>query len=123
MTTGGIMPLRNLAWLLIVPAFVALGLAISASSPAPDKDYQRVRQLVDVMAEVDTHFYRQLSDKEKQKLVEDMINGGLRELDPHSQYLNAEQLKQFESESEGSYGGVGIVLTIDPATKFLKVDS
>jgi carboxyl-terminal processing protease len=117
------MPLRNLAWLLIVPALVALGLAVSYSAPAPDKDYQRVRQIVDVMAEVDAHFYRKLSDEEKQKLVEDMINGGLHKLDPHSEYLNAEQLKRFESESEGSYGGVGIVLTIDPATKFLKVES
>jgi carboxyl-terminal processing protease len=117
------MPLRNLAWLLIVPAIVALGLAVSYSAPAPDKDYQRVRQLVDVMAEVDTHFYRELSEKEKQKLTEDMINGGLRELDPHSQYFNAEQLKQFESESEGSYGGVGIVLILDPTTKALKADS
>jgi carboxyl-terminal processing protease len=102
---------------------VALGLTVSYSAPAPDKDYQRVRQLVDVMAEVDTHFYRPLSDKEKQQLVEDMINGGLRKLDPHSEYFNAEQLKQFESESEGSYGGVGIILATDPATKFLKVDS
>ncbi len=116
------MPLRNLAWLLIVPAFVALGLAVSYSAPAPDKDYQRVRQIVDVLAEVDTHFYRALTDEEKQQLVEDMINGGLRRLDPHSEYLNAAQLKQFESESEGSYGGVGIVLTIDSGTKYLKVD-
>ena len=117
------MPLRNLAWLLIVPACVAVGLAISYSAPPPDKDYQLVRQVVDVLAEVDTHFYRKLSDQEKQQLVEDMINGGLHKLDPHSEYFNAEQLKRFESESEGSFGGVGIVLTIDPKTKFLKVDS
>jgi carboxyl-terminal processing protease len=110
------MPLRNLAWLLIVPALVALGLAVSYSAPAPDKDYQRVRQLVDVLAEVDAHFYRPLSEEEKKKLVEDMINGGLHKLDPHSEYFNAEQLKQFESDSEGSYGGVGIILTIDAPT-------
>lgn len=117
------MPLRNLAWLLVVPALVALGFTVTYSAPAPDRDYQRVRRLVDVMAEVDSHFYRELTPDEKQKLVEDMINGGLHELDPHSQYLNATQLKQFESESEGSYGGVGIILAIDPETKFLKVDS
>lgn len=117
------MPLRNLAWLLIVPAIVALGLAISYSAPAPDKDYQRVRQVVDVLAEVDAHFYRPLAEEEKQQLVEDMINGGLRKLDPHSEYLNAEQVKRFEAESEGSYGGIGIVMAIDPVTKFLKVES
>jgi carboxyl-terminal processing protease len=51
-----------------------------------------------------------------------MINGGLHELDPHSQYLNAEQLKRFESDSEGSFVGIGIMLNIDPASQFLKVD-
>ncbi len=116
------MPLRNLAWMLIVPAFVALGLAISYSAPPPDKDYRLVRQVVDVLAEVDAHFYRKLSDEEKQKLVEDMINGGLHKLDPHSEYLNATQLTQFEADAQGSFGGVGIVLTLDPTTKFLKVD-
>ena len=116
------MPLRNLAWLLIVPGIVGMGLAISASAPPPDKDYRLVRQVVDVLAEVDANFYRELTDEERQKLVEDMINGGLRKLDPHSEYLTAEQLKRFESDSEGSYGGVGIMLGIDPKTKFLMVD-
>jgi carboxyl-terminal processing protease len=51
-----------------------------------------------------------------------MINGGLRKLDPNSEYLNAEQLKRFEADSEGSFGGVGISLALDPTTKFLTVD-
>ena len=45
------MPLRNVAWLLVVPAIVALGLAVSYSAPAPDRDYKRVRQVVDVTDE------------------------------------------------------------------------
>ncbi|MBM3979402.1 MAG: S41 family peptidase [Planctomycetes bacterium] len=116
------MPLRNLAWLLIVPAIVALGLAVGYSAPAPEGDYQRVRRLVDVMAEVDANFYRKLTDEEWKQFVEDMANGGLQKLDRNSEYLNAAQLKQFEAETEGSFGGVGIVLAIDQPTKFLKVD-
>src|SRR6266700_1141387 len=104
------MPLRNVVWMLVVPAFVALGLAVSYSAPAPEKDYQRVRRVVDVMAEVDANFYRKLTDEEWKQFVENMINGGLHQLDKHSEYLNAEQLKQFESDSEGSFGGVGIQL-------------
>ena len=50
------MPLRNLAWLLVVPALVGLGLAIRYSAPAPDKDYKLVRQIVDVLAEVDANY-------------------------------------------------------------------
>jgi carboxyl-terminal processing protease len=115
------MPLRNLAWLLIVPGLVLVGLAVSSSAPAPDKDYVLVRQVVDVLAEVDANYYRELSDDERQKLVEDMINGGLRQLDPHSEYLNKKKLDEFKTNSEGSFGGVGIVLGIDDATRQLKV--
>ena len=116
------MPLRNLVWLLAVPAVVLVGLAISYSAPAPDKDYRLVRQIVDVLAEVDAHYVRELSDEDKQKLVEDMINGGLRELDPHSEYLNDKKLKEFETASEGHFGGVGITLAVDPTSKLLKVE-
>jgi carboxyl-terminal processing protease len=116
------MPLRNLAWLLIVPGLVGLGMAIGYSAPAPDRDYQLVRQVVEVLAEVDANFVRELDDAERQKLVEDMIRGGLYKLDPHSTYFNAEDLKRFDVENEGSFGGVGIGLSIDPQAKRLKVE-
>jgi carboxyl-terminal processing protease len=117
------MPLRNLVWLLIIPGLVGLGLVVGASAPAPDKDYQLVRQVVEVLAEVDANYVRELNDEERQKLVEDMINGGLHKLDPHSIYLNAKQLQDVEGDSQGSYGGVGIILGgFDPQTKFLRVE-
>jgi carboxyl-terminal processing protease len=115
------MPLRNLAWLLVVPALFAVGLALCYSAPRPDNDYSRVRQLVEVMAEVDANFYRKLSDEEWKEFVESMINGGLHKIDRHSVYMNATVLKQFESDNEGSFGGVGIVLGVDPETKLLMV--
>ena len=88
----------------------------------PDKDYKLVRQVVDVLAEVDANYVRELSDADRQKLVEDMINGGLQRLDPHSEYLNADELEAVRASSEGNFGGVGIHLGIDPKTKLLKVD-
>jgi carboxyl-terminal processing protease len=115
------MPLRNLAWLLIVPGLVLVGLAVSSSAPAPDKDYVLVRQVVDVLAEVDANYYRELSDDDRQQLVEDMINGGLRQLDPHSEYLNRKKLDEFKTNSEGIFGGIGIVLGVDAETHQLKV--
>src|SRR5882757_9552196 len=115
------MPLPNLACLLVVPPFVLHGLPISARAPPPARDYVLVRQVVAVLAEVDSNYYRELSDDDRQKLVEDMINGGLHELDPHSEYLNEKKLKDFKASSEGSFGGVGIVLGIDADSHVLKV--
>src|SRR6476659_9110492 len=113
----------NLGWLLVVPAVILLGLAVTASAPPPDRDYQLVRTVVDVLAEVDKHYVRELSEEEKKKLVEDMINGGLQNLDPHSQYLNEEELRSFEDASEGQYAGVGIILGRDPRIPYLKVET
>ncbi len=113
----------NLGWLLVVPAVILLGLAVTASAPPPDRDYQLVRTVVDVLAEVDKHYVRELSDDEKKKLVEDMINGGLQNLDPHSQYLNEDDLTSFENLSEGHYAGVGILLGKDARTPYLKVET
>jgi carboxyl-terminal processing protease len=113
----------NLAWVLVVPAVVLLGLAVTASAPPPDQDYQLVRTVVDVLAEVDRSYYRELTPEQKQKLVEDMVNGGLERLDPNSQYFNAEELKQFEIQSEGEYGGIGVYLTRDARSPYLKVES
>src|SRR5687768_17352555 len=100
----------NLAWLLTVPALVALGLAITYSAPEPDHDYQLMRTVADVLATVEKNYYRPLSDDEKRRLVEDMLNGGLAQLDPHSQYLNEQALEAFETTNQGEFGGVGIVM-------------
>jgi carboxyl-terminal processing protease len=119
------MPLRNLAWLLVVPGFVLLGLAICYSAPAPDRDYKLLRQVVDVLAEIDANYVKELNDEDREKLIEAMINGGLKKLDDHSEYLTAEKRKQFETDAEGrifSGGGVGITLATDPQTKLLKID-
>jgi carboxyl-terminal processing protease len=117
------MPQRNLIWLLVIPGIVGLGLAIGYSAPAPDKDYVLVRQLVEVLAEVDANYVRELTDEERQKLVENMINGGLSQLDKHSQYFNEQELHNFVRENEGSFGGVGIVFHVDQQTKVPKVAS
>jgi carboxyl-terminal processing protease len=106
----------NLAWIVCVPLAVLLGVSLSFTAPSRehDKEYKLVRTIVDVLAEVDQHFVRPLDDEQKQKLVEDMINGGLDRLDPYSQYLNADEFRQFNSQTEGNFGGVGIQLGVDP---------
>jgi carboxyl-terminal processing protease len=116
------MPLRNLVWMLMIPAIVGLGLAVGYSAPSPDKDYRLVRQVVEVLAEVDANYVRELTDEDRQKLVENMINGGLSRLDKHSQYFNEQELHMFETENKGGFGGVGILFQVDPQTKIPKVE-
>ena len=113
----------NLAWVVLVPALVAAGLVVNALAPPPDRDYQLVRGVVDVLAEVDRNYVRELSPDDKKKLVEEMINGGLARLDEHSTFFNEEELKAFDLQTEGQFGGVGVMLGLDPKTQSLRVES
>src|SRR5262249_1463998 len=112
------MPRRNLAWILGIAAATVLGLAVSYSAPQRERDenYDLVRLLVDVLDEVDHKYVNKLDSERKRKLVEDMINGGLDRLDPHSIFISGKDFKQFNRQSEGSFGGIGIQLGYDRAS-------
>jgi carboxyl-terminal processing protease len=114
---------RNLAWLIVVPSLVLFTAFMVAKTPPPEPQYKMVRTVVDVLGEVEQHFYRELTPKEKQKLVEDMINGGLQRLDPYSEYFNEEKLKQFTADTQGQFGGIGAYIGIDARTGVLQIDS
>jgi carboxyl-terminal processing protease len=107
----------NLAWLLGVCAVAFLGLSLSYSfstTPVsiPDK-HDNVRLLIDVMDQVQAYYVKPRDKKEMREFTEDMINGGLMKLDPHSAFYNAEELKEFKKHSEGKFGGVGIRIQVD----------
>ncbi|MGL6076422.1 MAG: S41 family peptidase [Fimbriiglobus sp.] len=117
------MPRANMVWIVAMCALVGFGVLLNATAPAPEKDYQLIRSIVDVLAKVDENYVRELSAEEKKKLVEEMIGRGLEKLDEHSQYFNKEQLEAFDSQTEGQFGGIGVLLNRDPKTQYLKVDS
>lgn len=49
---------------------------------------------------------------DSKKLVMGAIRGMLRELDPHTSYMPPELFKDFESETSGEFGGLGIEISI-----------
>jgi carboxyl-terminal processing protease len=69
--------------------------------------------VVDVLQEVRQRYVRELKPEEQRQFVEAMINGGLERLDPHSNYINPQDFKQFSRVSKGTFGGVGISLGVD----------
>jgi carboxyl-terminal processing protease len=106
----------NLYWLLGIATVALFGIAVSYSAPTreKDRDYELVRLVVDVLQEVRERYVQDISPERERKLVEDMINGGLERLDPHSAYINPKQYQQFNKQSEGKFGGVGISVGYDP---------
>jgi carboxyl-terminal processing protease len=77
--------------------------------------------VVEVLAEVDRDFVRELTPEQKRKLVADMINGGLERLDPYSTFYDVDEYAQFQKQTEGSFGRVGIQIDVDRQTGLVKV--
>src|SRR5262249_41516010 len=102
----------NLSWLLGISLVSLVGLAAVLNLPAAQgplqNKHENLKLLVDVLEEVQSKYVKKLDDAKMRELVENMINGGLEQLDPHSSFINAEEYKQFQRQSRGKFGGVGI---------------
>lgn len=85
------------------------------SAPAqagPPKDDAKTWQQLNLFSEV---FERVRSDYVEpvpdDKLIESAITGMLTGLDPHSRYLDEKSFRDFQSQTQGQFGGLGMEVT------------
>jgi carboxyl-terminal processing protease len=84
---------------------LALGGMRAEATPEVQNPYQAVAQMGRVLVQIETDY---VDPVERGKLVEGAIKGMVENLDPHSSYLPPDEWKQFQSDTEGKFGGVGI---------------
>lgn len=97
------------SFLLIIPSS---GPA-SANEETPTDFAETYRQLNlfgEVFERVKSQYVDEVEDKE---LIEAAINGMLTSLDPHSGYLNDESFEDMKVQTRGSFGGLGIEVTME----------
>jgi len=101
-------------WLLLL--FIATGLVLfgphrdSGVSAALDRDiYKSLKTFNEVLKMVERNY---VEEKDPNALIEGAINGMMRSLDPHSSYMTADMYKELEVETRGTFGGIGIEITI-----------
>jgi carboxyl-terminal processing protease len=103
----------NLAWIVGACAAALFGLSLTAF-PAGGQNrsgkHDNLKLLVDVLDEVQQRYVKELDQDKMRELVENMINGGLEKLDPHSAFISQDDFRQFRQQSQGKFGGVGIRL-------------
>ncbi|WP_417514584.1 S41 family peptidase [Minwuia sp.] len=99
--------------------FIGVG-SIAACAPARAQDDREVYRLLelfgDALAKIRSNYVEEVDDKE---LIEAGINGMLQSLDPHSNFLSPERVKQMEVDIRGEFGGLGIEVTMESG--FVKV--
>lgn len=93
--------------LFLIVAVVVLG-GRPIMSFAEDR-YTELQNFSKILNLVQQYYVEEVDTK---KLVNGAIKGMLKELDPHTNYMTPEIFKDFESETSGEFGGLGIEISI-----------
>jgi carboxyl-terminal processing protease len=101
-----------LAGVVVAPAQVAAQ-AETATEPLP---LEQLRTFADIFGRIKANYVEPVEDKE---LLENAIRGMVSGLDPHSNYLDAEDYKDLQVGTKGEFGGLGIEVGMEDG--FVKV--
>ena len=85
------------------------GHGLNLVSAVDRSTYEDLEAFTSVLAIVRKNYVEPV---ETQDLVEGAINGMLGALDPHSAYLTPDSYKELQVDTEGSFGGLGIEITL-----------
>lgn len=75
----------------------------------PDQSYQRLQVFADVLEKVEQNY---VDEVDMELLIYGAIDGMLKTLDAHSSFLKPDLYKELQVETKGSFGGLGIEITI-----------
>jgi carboxyl-terminal processing protease len=109
------MQIRSLAMILtgaVLGFSLAVGGAVLASrdSGSSDLPWAEARLLAEVLERVKREYVEPVSDRQ---LMESAIRGMVTGLDPHSQFLTAEQFEEIRISTSGNYSGVGLEVHLE----------
>lgn len=87
---------------LFLGNYFSSSLSYNPSSTRGGKDYQKMRDIIDIIDK------RYVDTIDGDNLFEKTISNMLHELDPHSNYIPAKDLKSMTESIEGRFGGIGV---------------
>src|SRR5580692_2287982 len=99
----------TLAVSLVACFLVLQEVAVRRAQALSNDTYQELDTFASVLAIVQKNYVEPVTTK---RLIDGAITGMLASLDPHSAYLTPELYRDLEVETRGSFGGLGIEITI-----------
>jgi carboxyl-terminal processing protease len=107
---------RRLIYGLVI-AVLLLNLAIGAQiylkapaeKPVTDSSAQNLQLFADVLQKIRTQ-YVDGTNLTYQQLTYAALDGMVQKLDPHSEFLDAQSYQQLQDDTEGQFGGLGLVV-------------
>jgi carboxyl-terminal processing protease len=96
--------------ILLIASFAILEeRAVQRAHALPAEAYENLETFANVLAIVQKNYVEPVPTK---RLVDGAITGMLSALDPHSAYLTPDLYRDLQVETRGSFGGLGIEITI-----------
>jgi carboxyl-terminal processing protease len=94
---------------IVVGVVLFGGQGLERVSAVSRDTYEGLESFTNVLAIVQKNYVEEVG---AQKLLDGAINGMLNALDPHSAYLTPDLYKELQVDTEGSFGGLGIAITV-----------
>jgi carboxyl-terminal processing protease len=94
---------------LLVVLTLSLGGTVASKGTDSGATYEQLRLFTEVLSIVQNQYVDEVAPKE---LIYSAIKGTLRGLDPHSSFLDPESYREMQVETSGSFGGLGIEITL-----------
>ena len=95
---------------LLMTLFVLFGpYGDSRVSAVDTSTYKSLKIFNEVLDIVEKNYVEEVKQK---KLIEEAVNGMIKSLDPHSAYLTPDQYKELQVDTSGTFGGLGIVISM-----------
>jgi len=88
---------------------LSLGGGVASKSNEQAATYENLRLFTEVLSIIQSQYVDELPPKE---IIYSAIKGTLRGLDPHSSFLDPEMYREMQVETSGSFGGLGIEITL-----------
>lgn len=92
--------------LILISSLIALP---SVSFAKSDETYSTLRMMVDIMEIINEKY---VDEKTSNELALGAVKGVVRALDPYSQFMDEKDYKEMKTETQGSYGGIGLRITM-----------
>lgn len=111
----------NIILPLLLTLFLVGGMLIGSqlnriSEPDSFSVYPRTNKLSGVIDYISQEYVDSI---DREKLIENTIPEILKQLDPHSMYIPASEVAEYNEPLEGNFSGIGVVFTMEDDTVFI----
>jgi carboxyl-terminal processing protease len=94
---------------LLLVLTLSIGGTVASKGTDNSSTYEQLRLFTEVLSIVQNQYVDDVPPKD---LIYSAIKGTLRGLDPLSSFLDPDSLKEMQVETSGSFGGLGIEITL-----------